>query len=177
MLGNHCFPKARRRKSSSGRHCNGLYIQQNPKWEVSGANPWPHWCVFFGNGLGVRAHGHHFLMDLIDGKANTGSLRVQSLATLMRTFWQKASGGGGLIPRPILYRSDLECNETQIGKSQGGKVPGRSWHGLDGNSLGGFGPPAIVGDGLWWQTGSLRKYYSGHARTWALPMAWTAKKV
>jgi hypothetical protein len=93
MLGDHCCPKARCWKSSSSRHCDGLYIQQNPKWEVSGANPWPHWCGLFGDGLGVHAHGHHFLMDLIDNKANTGSLRVQSLAALMRTFWQKASGG------------------------------------------------------------------------------------
>ncbi len=118
MLKDHCCPKAHHWKSSSGCHCNGLYIQQNPKWEVSGANPWLHWCELFGNGLRIHAHGHHFLMDLTDGKANTVSFSVQSLAVLMQTFRKKP--WGGFDPLADLIRLDSLCNETKKRKSQGG---------------------------------------------------------
>ena len=173
MLGNHCFPKARRRKSSSGRHCNGLYIQQNPKWEVSGANPWPHWCVFFGNGLGVRAHGHHFLMDLIDGKANTGSLRVQSLATLMRTFWQKP--WGGFDPSADLIQIGFIVQQNPKREVSGGESPGRIGMDLMVIALGSWAQAIIVMDFDGRLHGESLKHYSGCARSWTLPTAWMAK--
>ncbi len=173
MLGNHCCPKARCRKSSSGRHCNGLYIRQNPKWEVSGANPWLHWCGLLGDGLGVRAHGHHFLMDLIDGKANTGSLRVQSLATLMWTFWQKP--WGGFDPLADLIQIGLFMGWNLKREVSGGESPGCIGTDLTALASGTWAPAIIVMDfGGRFHRESL-KYCSGHARSWTLPTAWMAK--
>jgi hypothetical protein len=172
MLRDHCCPKAHHRKSSSGRHCDGLNIQRNPKWEVSGANPWLHWCGLFGNGLGVCAHGHHFLIDLIDGKANTGSLRVQSLVALMRTFWQKP--WGGFDPLVNLIQIGLILQQNPKREVSGGESPGRIGTDLTAIALRTWAPAIIVMDfGGRLHRKSL-KYYSGHARSWTLPTAWTA---
>ncbi len=173
MLRDHCYLKARRWKSSSGRHCDGLHIRQNPKWEVSGANPWPYWCRLFGNGLEVCAQGHHFLMDSIDGKANTGSLRVQSLAALMWTFWQKH--WGGFDPLADLIQIGLIVRQNPKREVSGGESPGRIGTDLTAIASGTWALAIIVMDfGGRLHRESL-KYYSVHARLWTLPMAWMAK--
>jgi hypothetical protein len=78
---------------------DGLDIQQNPKREVSGANPWPHCCGLFSNSLGVCALGHHLLMDLNDGEANIGSLRISGRigADLRQKPWGGVDPSADLI--------------------------------------------------------------------------------
>jgi hypothetical protein len=175
MLGDHCCPKARHRKSSSGHHCDGLYIRRNPKWEVSGANPWQHWCGLFGNGLGVCAHGYHFLMDLVDGKANAGRLRVQSLAALMRILRQKPQRS--FDPLANLIQIGLIVQQNPKREVSGGKSPGRMGMDLTAIASGTWAPAIIVMDfGGRLHRKSL-KCYSGHARSWTLPTAWMAKQV
>ena len=169
MLGNHCCPKARRWKLSSGHHCDGFYIRRNPKWEVSGANPWPHWYELFGNGLGVRAHGHHFLMDLIDGKANTGSLRVQSLAALMRILWQKPRGG--FDPLANLIQIGLIVRRNPKREVSGWESPGRIGMNLTAIASGTWDPGIMVMDFDGKLYRESLKYYSGHARSWTLSTA------
>jgi hypothetical protein len=128
---------------------------------------------FFGNGLGVCAHGHHFLMDLIDGKANTGSLRVQSLVALMRTSWQKP--WGGVDPLADFIQIGLIVQQNPKREVSGGESPGRIGMDLMAIVLGIWAPAIIVmGFGGRLHRESL-KYYSGHARSWTLPMAWMAK--
>jgi hypothetical protein len=75
-----------------------LNIRQNPKREVSGANPWLHCCGLFGNSLGVCALSHHLLMDLNNGEANIVSLRISGRigADLRQKPW------GGFDPLAIL---------------------------------------------------------------------------
>ncbi len=117
---------------------------------------------FFGNGLGVCAHGHHFLMDLIDGEANTGSLRVQSLATLMRTFWQKP--WGGFDPSADLIQIGFIVRQNPKREVSGGESPGRIGTDLTAIAWGTWAPAIIVMDfGGRLHRESL-KYYSGHAR-------------